>query len=208
MRIILFAVLAAFSLFNASQAQAESGGAASAATSGSVCTTNVVSEVQGAIAKNDFNKVNVISAKNPTCQGDIAMYLLKQSQNASLTEDQRTKLFNAAAPFGSQISLSDSQEAANIVQLMLTRVSDPAFQKANPKDAAAILATILSISSQANILAANPNLHILAVADAGSFSSDYPGEVDKNLQEQVDLALSIGAPPPLGPRGIINPSVQ
>jgi hypothetical protein len=106
------------------------------------------------------------------------------------------------------IDLPDAGQAAVIVNSMLSLANDPSFQSNRPREAAGILATALSLSSQPNILTANPNLHDLAVADAGEFSDKHPDSVDKRLKDEVDLALSIGLPPPLGPRGIVNPSQE
>ncbi len=163
-------------------------------------------DIQAAIKSGDLSKINIIAAKNPSDQGDIAMYLLEQSQNASLSQDLRVKLYDAVAPFAGQIALSDATQASSIAKVMLNMANDPGFQKAHPKQAAAILATTLTISDQANILTVDPNLHDLAVADAKEYTENYPGEVDKRLQDEVDLALQIGLPPPLGARGIVNPS--
>ncbi len=164
--------------------------------------------IQGAIKNGDFAQIDVVAAKNPEQQGDIAMYLLQQSQNSALNEGTRVKLFASTMPFGSQIPLSDAGEASTIIGKMLNLAGDPDFQKKHTHDANDIITTALSLTSEPNIVTANPNLHNLAVAEADDFATNNPGEVDKKLKDQVDLALQIGLPPPLGPRGIINPSQE
>jgi len=51
-------------------------------------------------------------------------------------------------------------------------------------------------------------LHNAALADANDFMGNNPAGTDKNLSDEVDLALQVGSPPPLGPHGVINPSAE
>lgn len=165
----------------------------------------VIQQVQAAINSGNFQQIDVIAAKNPEDQGDIAMYLLQQSQNSSLSQSTRIKLFEAAAPFGNQIPTEDANQAAALIAAMLNLSGDPNFQKDHPKEAAGIIAAALSLSDQPNILSSNQGLHNVALAQA----NDLPGGADDQaLKDQVDLAYQIGLSPPIGPRGIINPSVE
>ncbi|MDX2028938.1 MAG: hypothetical protein SFW62_09955 [Alphaproteobacteria bacterium] len=165
-------------------------------------------EVQAAIQSGNFEQINVIGAKNPSAAGDIAVYLLQQSQNKALSQDVRVKLFTAATPFAGQIAPNDTAAAGKIINAMLALANNPAFQKTNPNAAADIYASALNMSGQPNMIVGNPNLHNAVLADADDFLGNAPADADKRLREQVSLALFVGAPPPLGPRGIINPSFE
>lgn len=161
-------------------------------------------QIQAAIKNGKFDQIDVIAAKNPEDQGDIAMYLLQQSQNTGLSQDVRIKIFTSAAPFGSQIPQEDSTQAASLISDMLNLSGDPAFQQSHHQQAVAIISTALGLSDQPNILTGNPNVHEVALAQANEFINDG----DQGLQDQVDLALQVGLSPPVGPRGIINPSAE
>lgn len=166
------------------------------------------SEVQAAIQSGNFEQINVIGAKNPAAAGEIAMYLLQQSQDKALSPQVRVKIFNAAAPFVGQIPPKDTPAVGKIISAMLDLAKDPAFRKNNPAAASDIYAAALNMSSQPNIIVGNPNLHNIVLADADDYIDDNAAYVDKRLQEQVSLALQVGAPPPLGPRSTINPSQE
>jgi hypothetical protein len=91
---------------------------------------------------------------------------------------------------------------------MLTLAKDPGFQRGNPNGANAIFTAALAMSSEPNIVVGNPLLHNAALADANDFMGNNPSIADKGLSDEVDLALQVGSPPPLGPRGVINPSAE
>jgi opacity protein-like surface antigen len=185
-KLLIALTVAAVPLFGASAAHA----------------ATVIQQVQAAVQSGNYEQIDVIAAKNPEDQGDIAMYLLQQSQNSALSEQVRIKLFTAAAPFGSQIPTEDATEAATLISNMLTLSGNPNFQKDHPKEAANIIATALSLSNQPNILASNEGVHNEALAQANDLPAGFQ---DAGLQDQVDLALQVGLSPPLGPRGIIAP---
>lgn len=159
---------------------------------------SVTEQIQAAVKSGNFEQINVIAAKNPEDQGDIAMYLLQQSQNSALSEDVRIKLFTSAAPFGSQIPVDDSQQAASLIGDMLNQLPP------DHKKASGVIAAALGLSDQPNILTGNPQVHEKALA----LADEYVADGDKALQDQVDLALQVGLNPPVGPRGIIVPSVE
>lgn len=159
------------------------------------------SALQTAIQQGNFNQINIIAAQNPQSQGDIALYLLQQSQ-----QDQgktKIKLFLAAAPFVGQIGASDAGKADDLILAMLKIASDENFQNGDPKGAAAIFTAALIMSNQPNIVAADPNLHAAVLEEAHKFHEKHPG-TDNNFDEQVSLAEAGGAPT-FPPYGTINP---
>ena len=165
------------------------------------------SQLQNAVKTGNFSEINVIAAENPQDQGQIAMYLLQQTQdNVKSHPDFAIKLFNTATPFVGQVSLTDAAKAGHSVNLMLVLANDPGFQKANPAGANDIFTDALAMSSEPNIVVGNPLLHNTALADANDFMGNNPSIADKKLSDEVDLALQVGSPPPLGPHGVINPS--
>lgn len=164
--------------------------------------------IQNAIKSGDYAQIDVIGAKYPEAQGEIAMYLLQQSQNPALSQDARIKLFVAATPYVGQVPPADAGKAAAIIQAMVNLANNPAFRKSNPHDTAEIFAAAVSMTSQPNIVAQDPNFRNLVLANADDFLGDAPADVIKKLQEQVSLALQIGTPPPLGPRGTLLPSAR
>ncbi len=166
------------------------------------------SDTQAAITSGNLAEINVIAANNPSAQGAIAMMLLKQAQSQVNTRPaDAIKMFNAAALFASQISLSDGPAAGNVVNTMLVLASGADFQKKNARDAGDIFKAALAISDEPNIIVTNPTLHNRVLANATDFMNDNPF-VDSGVKEQVNLALQIGSPPPLGPHGVINPSAE
>jgi hypothetical protein len=166
-------------------------------------------ELQTAVKTGNFAEIDVIAAEHPDHQGGIAMYLLSQTQeNIKSHPDQAIKLFNAAVPFAGQIPLSDAGKAGRTVYLMLVLANDPGFQKGNPNGVNDIYTAALAMSSEPNIVVGNPLLHNAALADANDFMGSNPTIADKKLSDEVDLALQVGSPPPLGPHGVINPSQE
>lgn len=170
-----------------------------------------MTELREALANGNFAEINVIAANNPNAQNDIAMLLLREAQNNLATRpDVAIKLFTAAVPFASQIKLASAREAGNIVATFLALARDPAFQKRNPQGASEIFTAALAMSTEPNLVVANPNLHNIALADARDFMGDDPNPSDANkvLADQISLALQVGSPAPIGPRGVINPSAE
>ncbi len=168
-----------------------------------------MTELREAVANGNFAEINIIAANNPGAQNDIAMFLLREGQNNLATRpDVATRLFAAAVPFASQIKLGSAREAGNVIATFLALARDPAFQKRNPQGASDIFTAALAMSIEPNIVVANPNLHNVALADARDFMGDNPADANKVLADQISLALQIGSPAPIGPRGVINPSAE
>lgn len=168
-------------------------------------------ELREALANGNFAEINVIAANNPNAQSDIAMFLLREGQNnLAARPDVAIKLFTAAVPFASQIKLASAREAGNIISTFLALARDPAFQNRNHQGASEIFTAALAMSTEPNLVVANPNLHNVALADARDFMGDSPNPSDTNkiLADQINLALQIGSPAPLGPHGVINPSAE
>lgn len=166
-------------------------------------------ELREALANGNFAEINVIAANNPTAQNDIAMFLLREGQNNLATRpDVAIKLFAAAVPFASQIKLPNAREAGNIISAFLALARDPAFQRRSPQGASEIFTAALAMSTEPNIVVANPNLHNVALANARDFMGDDASDANKVLADQISLALQVGSPPPIGPHGVINPSAE
>lgn len=168
-----------------------------------------MTDLREALTNGNFTEINVIAANNPGAQNDIAMFLLREGQNNLATRpDVAIKLFTAAVPFASQIKLPSAREAGNIISTFLALARDPAFQRRNPQGASEIFTSALAMSTEPNLVVANPNLHNAALADARDFMGDNPSDANKVLADQVSLALQVGSPPPIGPHGVINPSAE
>ncbi|MER2519247.1 MAG: hypothetical protein ABTQ34_00990 [Bdellovibrionales bacterium] len=179
------------------------------AQSHAVVASDWMTELREALANGNFAEINVIAANNPGAQNDIALFLLREGQNNLATRpDVAIRLFSAAVPFASQIKLTSAREAGNIIAAFLALARDPAFQKRNPQGASDIFTAALAMSIEPNIVVANPNLHNVVLADARDFMGDNPVDANKVLADQINLALQVGSPAPIGPRGVINPSAE
>ena len=163
--------------------------------------------IDTAVRKGDYNEINVIAAKNPAQQGDIALYLLDTSKKYGGNTTPGIKTFAAAAPFAGQIPPAKSDTVVESVNAMLKIAADPTFQKANPDGAADIFYAALIMSSQPGVVAADPTLHSAVLEAADEFLKTIPADSDKRLREEVDLAQAGGAPTTT-PRTPINPSQE
>jgi hypothetical protein len=163
------------------------------------------SQVIGAIDHGNFNQINVIAASHPEAQGEIAMYLLKLSQDRKYSTDQQVKIFTAATPFVGRIPASETSQAGEIIRAQLKFADDPGVQRSKPNDAGTVFLTALLMSSQPNLVANDPTLHSEVLEAADDFVKSHPNDADKKLVEEVSLAQAGGAPETT-PVGVINPS--
>jgi len=149
----------------------------------------------------------VIAAKNPGNQGEIALYLLDATKRYGDNPQTAVKIFATAAPFVGQIPPAKSDTVIETVNTMLKIAADPRFQQANPDAASDIYYAALIISSQPDVVAADPTLHSAVLEAADDFLKTVPADSDKRLREEVDLAQAGGAPTTT-PRIPINPSQE
>jgi len=163
--------------------------------------------IDTAVRKGDYNEINVIAAKNPAQQGDIALYLLDTSKKYGGNTTPGIKTFVASAPFVGQIPPAKSDTVIESVNAMLKIAADPKFQQANPDGAADIFYAALIMSSQPGVVAADPTLHFAVLEAADDFLKTIPADSDKLLREEVDLAQAGGAPTTT-PRTPVNPSQE
>jgi len=164
-------------------------------------------QIVGAIKNGNFNQINIIAASHPESQGEIALFLLEQSQKYKDNTQLEVKVFTAATPFVGRIPPAEANKAADVVRAMLNYASNPAVQKSDPRDAGNVYLVALRMSSQPNIVAYDPNLHSEVLEAANEFVKSHAEDADKKLLEEIDLAQAGGAPE-VTPRGVINPSAD
>jgi hypothetical protein len=164
-------------------------------------------DIQNAIKDRNFNQINIIAASNPESQGDIALFLLQQSQLHADNPELRVKIFDAATPFVGRIPAANVGPADETIASMLTVAANQDFQQNHPHEAADIFRNALIMSGQPNVVADDPNLHAEVLEAADSFLKKNPADVDKKLLEEVSLAEAGGAPE-VTPIGVIRPSAD
>jgi len=177
------------------------------AASATAHAADVNGEIQVAIKRNDFNRINVIAASHPDQQGAIALFLLQESQKYKNNPDLEVKIFDAATPFVGRIPPANVATADEVITGMLAVAANQDFQKRNPKGASDIFVNALVMSSQPNVVANDPTLHSEVLEAADDFVKKSPADADKRLLDEVNLAEAGGAPT-VTPMGTRNPSQE
>ncbi len=164
-------------------------------------------QMDAAIARNDFGRINTIAANNPGALGDIAMFLLQKARDRLPDIDAAAKIFLAAVPFIIHVPPGDAGQAAGILLAVETAAKETDFQQKDCRGAITILGAALTMSSVPNIAAAAPNLHADFLADANAALEENPACDSAELQNEVSLA-QVPTVPTIGALGALTPSAD
>ncbi|MBV8061246.1 MAG: hypothetical protein JO126_04030 [Alphaproteobacteria bacterium] len=153
-------------------------------------------DLKAAVASGNMEKVDVLAAKNPKQQGEIAAYLLQQaSADSSSDADKAAKLFKEAKSYVAQMDKEQAQQAVTEITSMLTLASSSTFETAHPDAAGDILAAAVFMTNQPSIATLAPGLNATALGDAKAYADNAPAGVKAELDDAVSLAQSQGSAP-------------